>query len=503
MDQLQLFFISFNFVTTLLLIPHPLNYFYLMIRSRPLYRSLQEKKKSTNQKNCSNRNDVSNWPLTLVQLPIYNEGQLATRLLEATCQLHYQENRCIIQILDDSTDQTPQIIQEWMQKNTCHHQLQVHREYANKHYKAGALQHGLSQAPKARYVAIFDADFIPSPNFLEDSVQYLEKNREVAAVQARWLHENKNENLLTRAIAVSLDMHFLVEKLGQQAVGVLQQFNGSGGMWRISSIKKAGGWNARTIAEDLDLMFRVQLAGELIQYLPSITVSQRIPSNYSAFLIQQNRWAQGFAQNLRLHVKNLWKNSQLTFFQKLQATLLLTSYFFSAVIFLNILSLVGLIWTNAIELLFMPPLFPWSVIPAVLITVTSFLGFLAYFVAGLRGGRSIPRAVMDVVLFAIVSGSMLLSILISCVLGIVRPERTFERTPKESNQTSDISKSWMRTIVWLFPDAVFSLILMATIAKIINVLIFWGYLPALVAICLGTLLKIGSLLKTPLPQKRS
>ncbi len=503
MNEFQLFFIIFNIVTTLLLIPHPFNYFYLMIKSRPLYNSLRTSKKLRSSMPLSNQHVSTKWPGVLVQLPIYNEGPLVRRLLEASCRLHYHSRRCIIQVLDDSTDETPRIIDEWVKNNKCQHQLLVHRGYSNPHFKAGALQYGLSQVPSVHYVAIFDADFIPSPNFLEELITYLETHPRVAAVQARWIHENQHENLLTRAIALSLDMHFLVEKLGQQAAGFVQQFNGSGGIWRKASIVRAGGWNARTIAEDLDLVFRVQLKGELIQYVPEITTVQRIPSSYSAFLIQQNRWAQGFAQNLRLHLKGVWNSSRLTFLQKFEATLLLTSYFVSALIFLNILSLLGLIWTDAVPLLFNPPFFPWTVIPAILITAASFLSFLAYYVAARRGGRSVFDSLVDVLLFSIVSGSMLLSILISCLLGIFKPERTFERTPKESDEVQKRrSRSWSRTIAWMFPDFAFLLILGTTILRIIDAVILWGYLPALVVICLGTALKIGSLLKSPLPKRR-
>ncbi len=502
MDGIQLFFITFNLMTTLLLLPHPLNYFYLMLKSRSIYHSLRHSNEKSLEKKQGKPHHENTWPMVVVQLPVYNEGKIILRLLEACCRLQYQQDKCIIQILDDSTDETPRLIRQWLHQERCQHQVQVHQGCPNKHYKAGALQHGLSRCKNAKYAAIFDADFIPHSNFLKEMISYLEANPRVAAVQARWTHENENENILTRAIAVSLDMHFLVEKLGQQAGGYLQQFNGAGGIWRIQSIHEVGGWKARTIAEDLDLVFRIQLSGKLIHYAPWIKVSQKIPSNYRSFLIQQNRWAQGFSQNLKLHLVSTWKNQHLTMMQKIEATLLLTSYLFSAIIFLNILSLIGLIWTNSIILLFQPPLFPWSLIPAFLISVTTGLGFFAYYEGARRGGRSRLQALFGVVAFSIISGSMLLSILISCVLGILKPERTFERTPKSLQQEKRIKHDWKRTLYWTIPDIAFLLILIITIIKILNTVIFWGYIPALLAICLGISMKIISLIRSPLPVKR-
>jgi len=235
------------------------------------------------------------WPSVTVQLPLYNERYVARRLLEAVGSLDYPLDRLEIQVLDDSTDDTNQIVAEtavWLRARgltVVHLQRRVRTGF-----KAGALAAGLKEA-RGELLAIFDADAMPEPDFLRKTVPHL-TDPCVAVVQARWGHLNRDFSLLTVAQALGIDGHFAVEQSARSWGHLLLNFNGTAGVWRKAAIEDAGGWTHDTLTEDLDVSYRAQLRGWRIVYCPDIVCPAELPVLITGFKSQQRRWAKGSIQ---------------------------------------------------------------------------------------------------------------------------------------------------------------------------------------------------------------
>jgi len=238
------------------------------------------------------------WPLVTVQLPLYDELYVVRRLVDAVARLDYPRHLLQVQVLDDSSDETTGIARAAV----AHYRAQglnvelIHRR-ERQGFKAGALAHGLKQA-RGEFVAIFDADFCPRPDFLKRTVPYLVADDGLAFVQARWGYVNPGYSALTRAQTIALDGHFVVEHLARNRNGLLINFNGTAGVWRRRAIEDAGGWQSDTLTEDVDLSFRAQLAGWEALYLPEVEAPAELPPQVAAFKRQQARWATGAAQCL-------------------------------------------------------------------------------------------------------------------------------------------------------------------------------------------------------------
>jgi cellulose synthase/poly-beta-1,6-N-acetylglucosamine synthase-like glycosyltransferase len=233
-----------------------------------------------------------------VQLPIYNEANVAARLLASVGRLRYPRDRLEIQVLDDSTDETQAIVERSAValRESGLDVAVIHRA-TRAGFKAGALSEGLARA-KGEILLILDADFVPSPNLLERTVGHFRDPR-VGAVQTRWGHLNRESSGFTRTQALMLDGHFVVEHAGRSFAGCFFNFNGSAGLWRREAIVGAGGWQSDTLTEDLDLSYRAQLAGWRFVYRPEIEVPAELPESMAAFKSQQHRWARGGMQTLR------------------------------------------------------------------------------------------------------------------------------------------------------------------------------------------------------------
>ena len=234
-------------------------------------------------------------PRVTIQLPIYNELYVVERLVEAACNIRYPLELLEIQVLDDSTDQTTEIaaacVEQFRQRGFNIHL--IHR--SNRlGFKAGALENGLKFAT-GEFIAIFDADFIPVPNFLEDVIDYF-SDQEVGMVQVRWGHINREYSFLTQVESVILDGHFVIEHGGRHFSGRFFNFNGTAGIWRRGAIESAGGWQHDTLTEDTDLSYRAQLAGWKFLYLPHIVCPAELPVEMNSFKSQQARWAKGLIQ---------------------------------------------------------------------------------------------------------------------------------------------------------------------------------------------------------------
>lgn len=255
-------------------------------------------------------------PRVLVQLPLFNEGALVERILTAVLALDWPRDRLHIQVLDDSVDGSlalsRQAVAASLQADV---QIELLHRTRRTAFKAGALAAGLKRSD-APYVAIFDADFIPPPDFLRKTLAPLMAQPDLAYVQTRWDHLNRDENLLTRIQARLLDSHFGVEQEARWRLGLPIPFNGTCGVWRRAAIEDAGGWEGDTLTEDLDLSLRARLQGWRSGYLQALTVPGVLPVSARAWRTQQFRWTKGFVQCFVKLMPRVWASPALSLWQK-------------------------------------------------------------------------------------------------------------------------------------------------------------------------------------------
>ncbi len=241
----------------------------------------------------------SEYPFVTVQLPVYNEQYVVERLIDAVCAFDYPKDKFEIQLLDDSSDESVEIaavkVAEYQAKGIQIYQI---RRPERKGFKAGALEYGL-QTAKGEFVAIFDADFTPYPDFLKKTIPYFIDDAKIGVVQAKWEHLNKDYSILTKIQAFALDMHFSIEQQGRNAAGYFINFNGTAGVWRKSTITDAGGWKADTLTEDLDLSYRAQLKGWKFKYVENVVAPAELPTDMNAVKSQQFRWNKGGAETAK------------------------------------------------------------------------------------------------------------------------------------------------------------------------------------------------------------
>ncbi len=264
-------------------------------------------------------------PEVTVQIPLYNEQSVATRLIDAVARFDYPRGRLLIQVLDDSNDATvPTVARRLARLEAQGYRVQHIRRARRSGYKAGALAHGLTRS-KSEYIAIFDADFVPPPHFLRLTLPHLLANPAIGIVQSRWGHLNADDNSLTRAQKLSIDTHFVVEQTARNRSGWLIPFNGTGGLWRRSCMEAAGGWSDDTLTEDLDLSYRAQMAGWHSLFLNDVEVPGEIPPQLAAYKQQQARWAMGNTQCLIKLARPIMQ-AKLTLPQKIMAIQHLCQY---------------------------------------------------------------------------------------------------------------------------------------------------------------------------------
>jgi len=312
---IQLLFFILSLILTMLFFLYGFNHYYLLNAARK-YRAPVLPEFSTAR------------PAVCIHLPIYNEKYVLPRLVEACTRMAeaYGIENVHILILDDSDDDTVQevdkLVEIYKQK---YFQIEVLRRPGRIGYKAGALQAALARTNE-EFIAIFDADFIPPADFLLRTVPYFARDENLAIVQGRWSFVNKESSLLTQAISHIIDVHFLIEQTGRYVAGLFQNFNGSAGLIRKKAILEAGGWQADTLAEDMDLSYRMQVLGYHILYLRDLLCPGEIPPTVPSFKLQQGRWANGTLKTAMKILPSLLRNSKIGFKQRLQAFIHLTGY---------------------------------------------------------------------------------------------------------------------------------------------------------------------------------
>jgi cellulose synthase/poly-beta-1,6-N-acetylglucosamine synthase-like glycosyltransferase len=268
---------------------------------------------------------LDSWPKVTIQIPVYNERYVVERSIQSACDVDYPKDRLEIQILDDSTDETSDIIRRVIEQYRRQGLVINHVQRANrKDFKAGALGEALTTA-SGELVAVFDADFLIPRDFLTRTVPFF-ADAGVGMVQVRWGHVNSAYSLLTQAQAVLLDGHFAIEQVARHQAGRFFNFNGTAGIWRVRTIVTAGGWQPDTLTEDLDLSYRAQLVGWRCVYLSDLVASAELPVEMNAFKAQQYRWTKGSIQTAKKLLPRILA-SRLPWSVKGEAFFHLTSFF--------------------------------------------------------------------------------------------------------------------------------------------------------------------------------
>jgi cellulose synthase/poly-beta-1,6-N-acetylglucosamine synthase-like glycosyltransferase len=287
---------------------------------------------------------AENWPRVTIQLPIFNERYVVERVIKSVCRLDYPKELIEIQILDDSTDDTVDIAKRLaIQMRDRGMDIQYRHRANRTGFKAGALREGLKTA-KGELAAIFDADFIPQPEFLKETVPYF-TDPQIGMLQTRWGHINSNYSLLTRAQSIGIDGHFGVEQAARAWNGFFMNFNGTAGIWRKSAIEDAGGWQADTLTEDLDLSYRAQLKGWRLRFVTDVVCPAEVPVTITAFKSQQHRWAKGSIQTAKKNLGKMFK-ADIPLLVKIQAFLHLTHYMVHPMMLLVVLTSIPMLYSQ-------------------------------------------------------------------------------------------------------------------------------------------------------------
>jgi len=379
---------------------------------------------------------LKNFPLVTVQLPIFNEKYVVARLLDAVSKFNYPKDSLEIQVLDDSTDETTDIIKRKISElrvDGLNINL-VHRTDRTG-YKAGALAYGLNLA-KGEFIAIFDADFIPDPDFLIQTIPHFSDSC-VGVVQTRWGHINKNYSILTRLQAFGLDAHFSIEQTARKAAGSFINFNGTCGVWRKQCIEDAGGWSADTLTEDLDLSYRAQLKGWEFKYREEIGTPGELPVIMPAIKSQQYRWNKGAAETARKNFGSVWR-SALPFTNKVHAFFHLFNS--SVFVFLLVASLLS------IPMLFIKQQHPevaWLFHLGIVFLIGFFSITFFYWIATKRFYTDSPGKTFLSLYprFLIVSMGLSFHNGLAVLEGLIGRKTPFVRTPKFN--VTDNKESWL------------------------------------------------------------
>ncbi|HWP59780.1 MAG TPA: cellulose synthase family protein [Candidatus Acidoferrales bacterium] len=373
------------------------------------------------------RFEKSRWsaepPRVTIQLPVYNERYVVARLIEAVAALDYPRDRIEIQVLDDSTDETAEIVGRLVANYRKLGIPIAHLRRPNRNgFKAGALREGMAQA-SGELFAIFDADFVPPPDFLRRTIPCF-LDPKVGMVQARWAHLNADESLLTRAQSIGIDAHFSVEQGARAWSGLFLNFNGTAGIWRRQAILDAGGWQADTLTEDMDLSYRAQLAGWQLKYVFEVACPAELPSEVAAFKSQQFRWAKGSIQTARKTIPRLLK-SRRSWFAKYQAVLHMTHYI------VHPLMLVTIVLSYPVVVLSGYKSGPWLLAAAFVLFLLATLGPSVLYIASQRSLYKDWRSrVRWVSLMTLIGTGIALNNTRAVLEGLFLSGGRFVRTPK-------------------------------------------------------------------------
>jgi len=358
------------------------------------------------------------WPHVTVQLPLYNERYVAQRLIEAISAFDYPRDRLQIQVLDDSSDDTVEIIQQSVNAQRLDgFDIEHIRRKERIGFKGGALEYGLNTA-KGEFIAIFDADFMPESSYLKEIVPYFDDDPLIGCLQARWGHLNEESSWMTRAQANGIDGHFIVEQAVRSAAGLFLNFNGTAGIWRKTCIQDAGGWHHDTLTEDLDLSYRAQLKGWKIRFVPHVVAPAELPVHISALKRQQFRWAKGSIQTARKLMGTLWRSSQ-PLAVKVEGSVHLTNYIVHPLILINLFLTLPLVSSQS-PLLWLTPIFALAALGPMLL----------YWVAMRSEGKRVSERITNLALLLVLGMGLSINNSRAVLEALTGKQSAFLRTPK-------------------------------------------------------------------------
>jgi cellulose synthase/poly-beta-1,6-N-acetylglucosamine synthase-like glycosyltransferase len=413
---LYVIFIGVAWIMTI----YTLNFYYLSYQSQ--HNVIHQKRKDKLSVHADSA--IPDPPVVTVQLPIYNEKYVAARLINAVCLLDYPKDRLEIQVLDDSEDDTFELVQFVVGENQLrgfdiHH---FRRISGRAGFKAGALKEGMKYA-KGEFIAIFDADFVPPPWFLKKTIGYF-TDPVIGLVQCRWGHINENYSSLTEAQALSLDLHFLIEQKAKSMTHLFMNFNGAAGIWRTSCIFDAGGWHTTTLVEDLDLSYRAQLKGWKSIFLENIVVEGELPVQMNAAKRQQFRWAKGSIQVALKLLMDVLLEKKIAIDTKIQAFIHLTRHILHPLFLIQFLVFPVLLALNY-------KLYPvgWAPITGILIYVLMGPAAYLYMIRKLWADRWKDKAIQYLYLIFFATG-ISVNNTIAVFDALIGGKNEFLRTPK-------------------------------------------------------------------------
>ncbi len=430
-------------------------------------------------------------PLVTVQIPLYNERRAAEQVIRAAAAQDYPRDRFDVQVLDDSTDETREIVAQVVEELA---QAGIRIEHIHRDdrsgYKAGALAAGLEHS-EADFVALFDADFVPQPDFLrrvlrEDNTF---EDASVAFVQGRWAWAEPIEGLVASALALMLDRHFFIQKPTRAFIGNVTTFNGSAGIWRRSAIDEAGGWSANTLTEDLDLTFRCALLGLNGRYRQDVAVVNELPGHMRALKQQQHRWAKGNAQCVRLLTGRVIASRDILT-DRIDETFLLAGYAIHPILLMNLT-----LWPWAV--LYMNRQAFWIVQGIMaLVFVTAPVSFALTAIE--RDGKLTFSSLVHILTAAVIGSGLMVNNCVGQLQGFLSEGGEFVRTPKahhtvdgpEGEGSSLAPKTYRSPLDWTFYLEIVVMVYCAlTVAMLVSngelfwagPLVFWGICLAVVA----------------------
>lgn len=440
--------------------------------------------------------DFDDHPDVTIQLPLYNEMFVAGRIIDSAAALDWPLGRLHIQVLDDSTDETSGIAEERINhwRSTGIDIMHIRRPDRNG-FKAGALSEGLKKT-RSPYIGVFDADFIPSPDFLKKIMPHFD-DKDVGMVQARWDFINSGFSFLTRLQHIFLAPHFEIEHQVRCSGSLFFNFNGTAGIWRRQAIEEAGGWEADTVTEDLDLSYRAQIRGWRFLYANDVIVPSELPVTLSSFRSQQQRWAKGSMQTAR-KILPMISRSGLPWAVKVEAFMHLlanSGWFFGTLVTLTLYP------TLKARISIGPYQIIWIDIPLFVFSGLAMVSY--YFFYAIKTKRFSLIHVLP--LIPVLSIGLAPSITISVIKGLFTRGGIFERTPKYGI----VKKEKAETIlVYKKPVIPYIFLNLAFLVCSIMPLSFayqretWPALPFLALFAAGFLLVLGLDFLTLLPYQR-
>jgi len=362
-------------------------------------------------------------PTITIQLPIYNEKYVATRLVDAVCAQDYPKEKMRIMILDDSDDDTVNLMHQTVLKYQSQgFDISHVRRGTREGYKAGALKHAM-KSTTSDFVAIFDADFIPPEWYLKKAIPHF-TNSKIGLIQCRWGHVNENYSALTQAQALNLDFHFLIEQKAKSNSHLFMNFNGTAGIWRKECIDDAGGWHTATLVEDLDLSYRAQMKGWKCLFLPDIVVDAELPVQMNGAKRQQFRWAKGSIQCAIKLLGSILLKRKITFDAKLQAFIQLTRHIVFPLMLIQFITLPILLASEV-------NLYIVSFLPAVTLATYLAMGPGAYLLVIHKMYKKNWKAHAKVLPYLLVySIGMSVNNTVAVFDGVIGKKNEFLRTPK-------------------------------------------------------------------------